>query len=160
MHPELEAFFLQAEDRYLQGMDTSALKLQVAAIGKRLETYRDLRDREVLIFQPVADQLVEAFPQEDIQIIERALKHWLSVMRYCAMAMMLNNHEYLERRLLEWLTDIVKVYQMEAIEQRLCEFLLASMRQELSAEPFALIQPFLVQAHKTLLGDTSAAAKT
>jgi hypothetical protein len=159
MHPELEAFFLQAEDSYLQNIETSALKQQVAAIGKRLETYRDLRDREVLIFQPVADRLLEVFPHENPQNIERALKHWLSVMRYCAMAMMLNNSEYLNRRLLEWLTEIVKVYQMEAIEQRLCEFLLTSLIEELSAEQLALIQPFLLQAHKTLLGDTSATAK-
>jgi hypothetical protein len=38
--------------------------------------------------------------------------------------------------------------------------LLTSLIEELSAEQLALIQPFLLQAHKTLLGDTSATART
>ncbi|OKH21057.1 phycobilisome protein [Hydrococcus rivularis NIES-593] len=160
MHTDFEALFQQAEDRYLQRMEINAFNLQVSSLAKRLETYKSLRDQEVVVFQPVADKLLETFPNENSKTLERALKHWLSVMRYCAMAMLLNNPEYLERRLLEWLTDIIKAHQMEAIEKHLYESLIFSLRQELPAEQFVLIQPFLAQAYKTLVGEASVEANT
>jgi hypothetical protein len=155
MHPEIRNLLYDAEIAYLQTSDLKRFKAVVASLQKRMETYQCLRDREIEIFQPIADQLIEAFPKENPRLIERALKHWLSVMRYCAMAMLLNNPEFLQHRLLEWLTDIVQVNQMSAIENYLCESLQFSLKHTLSAEQLLSIEPFLEQAKATLLESKS-----
>lgn len=151
MQADLENFFYRAEDHYLQPPEMLVFKHHLNSMDKRLETYRCLRDREIAIFQPVADQLLEAFPQETPQRLERALQHWLSTLRYCAMAMLLNSPKFLEHRLLEWLTDIIKAYELELLEQYLYELLQENLKAVLSIEQFGLIGPFLEQAQTTLL---------
>ena len=156
MHSDIEVLLYEAEEHYLQPPEIKLFKHHVASLAQRLETYECLRDREIEIFQTVADQLLEAFPQENPQLLERALKHWLSVMRYSAMAMLLSNPEFLQRRLLEWLTDLVQAHQMESIETKLYEFLLSRLVEVLSQEQLALVQPYLEQAQKTLLASNAA----
>jgi Phycobilisome protein len=151
MHPDLRNLLYDAEIAYLQAADMTRFKTVVASLKERLEVYEYLRDREIEIFQPIADELLAAFPEENPKLLERALKHWLSIMRYCAMAMLINNPEYLQHRLLEWLTDIVQAYQMEAIETHLCKSLKASLQKGLSKPQFALVQPFIEQAQATLV---------
>jgi hypothetical protein len=150
MHPDLRNLLYDAEIAYLQTSDLKRFRTVVASLQERLAIYECLRDREIEIFQAIADELVQAFPGENPKLLERALKHGLSVMRYCAMAMLINNPEYLQHRLLEWLTDVVKAYQMEAIENHFYELLQASLTQSLSQKQFAVLKPFLEQAKTTL----------
>lgn len=142
----------EAEHHYLQPQEMVAFKHHVLSITTRLEAYELLRDNEIALFQPVADGLLGVFPQEKQENLERALKHWLSVMRYCAMAMLVNNPEFLRRRLLEWLTDLVQVHQTQAIEMTIYELLQVRLPEYLTSEHLALVQPFLAQAEETLLG--------
>lgn len=150
MHSDLEQFFHRSEDRYLQQPEMIDFQHHIGLLAKRLDTYKCLRDREIDYFQPVAEKLLQAFPQ-DISILERALTHWLSVMRYCAMAMLLNNPEFLQHRLLEWLADIVQAHEIEALEQHLYQLLQAQLKRILSEEQLALVNPFLRQAQTVLL---------
>jgi len=151
MHPQIKTLLYEAEEHYLKPEEIETFKHHASSLAQRLETYELLREQEVAIFQPVADQLLEVFPQEKQETLERALKHWLSVLRYCTMAMLLNNQEFLQRRLLEWLTDLVQVHQTQAIEMTLYQLLQAHLKQILSDQQLALVQPFLDQAETTLL---------
>ena len=154
MQPEIKTLLYEAEDHYLKPEEIESFKYHASSFAQRLETYELLRDAELAIFQPVADQLLEAFPQKQ-QEIELALKHWLSILRYCAMAMLMNNPEFLQRRLLEWLVDLVQVHQMQAIEINLYQLLQAQLQEQLSDQNLALVQPFLAQAEATLLSRTN-----
>jgi hypothetical protein len=151
MHPQIKTLLYEAEEHYLKPEEIETFKHHASSLAQRLETYELLREQEVAIFQPVADQLLEVFPQEKQETLERALKHWLSVLRYCTMAMLLNNQEFLQRRLLEWLTDLVQVHQTQAIEMTLYQLLQVDLKQILSDQQLALVQPFLDQAETTLL---------
>ena len=71
------------------------------------------------------------------------------------MAMLMNNPEFLQRRLLEWLVDLVQVHQMQAIEINLYQLLQAQLQEQLSDQNLALVQPFLAQTEDTLLGRTN-----
>jgi hypothetical protein len=150
MHPEIKTLLYEAEDRYLKPEEIGTFKHYASSLAQRLETYELLGDQEVAIFQPVADQLLEAFPQEKQETLERALKHWLSVLRYCAMAMLLNNQEFLQRRLLEWLTNLVQAHQTQAIEMTLYQLLQVRLKELLAEQQLALLQPFLEQAETAL----------
>lgn len=151
MHTDLSALLHCTQHHYLSQEEMGEFKNHIAQLRQRLEVYELLREQEIAIFQPIADQLEEAFSETNPQVLERALQHWISVMRYCSMAMLLNNSEYLQRRLLEWLTDIVQAHQLQEIEQYLYEFLQLKLSEMLTAEQLALLNPFLEEARNTLL---------
>lgn len=151
MQSDLQALLHQAEEHYLAQPEIKVFQNQVVSLAKRLETYECLRDREIDIFQPIAKELVKTYPEENPKVLEKALKHWLAIMRYCAMAMLLNNPEYLQRRILEWLTEMVQAHQMRSIEKTIYDLLCSCLEQFLSQQQLALLQPFLEQAQTTLL---------
>lgn len=151
MQIDFEELFYQAEDHYLHPSEIKTFKTQVGVLAERLDTYKFLRDQEIAIFQTVADSLVKAFPETNPKLLEKAIKHWLCVMRYGAMAMLLNNPDYFQHRLLEWLTDVIQAHEMVSVEQRLYELLENRLQQMIDKEQFALLKPFLTQAQTTLL---------
>jgi hypothetical protein len=67
------------------------------------------------------------------------------------MAMLLSNPEYLQYRLLEWLTEMIEAHELRAIETRLSEILTEHLQKVLSAEGFNLLKPFLTQSETVLL---------
>ena len=152
MHSDLKNLLQQAEENYLEERQIKQFQIFTVDLAHRLKTYELLRDNEVEIFQPIADELTRAYPQQSSQLIEKALKHWLSIMRYCAMAMLLNNPEYLQRSVLEWLTDMVQAHQMQSVESTIYDLLLSQLQKMLSRQQFASIEPFLEQS-KAILGD-------
>lgn len=146
MYPELQALIHESEHQYLQQADLDKLAQEVSTLRQRLAVYRVLRDQEITIFQTVADQLLEKLPQEKTRKIETCVRHWLLVTRYSAMAMLLNNPEFLERRLLEWLTDIVQAHEYQVISENLHSLLLKKLDEVLENEGINYIKPFLDQA--------------
>ncbi|WP_009630670.1 phycobilisome protein [Synechocystis sp. PCC 7509] len=150
MNANIQSLLYDADERYLKSGEIGALKSYTSSLSQRLETYELLRDQETTIFQPIANQLLASFPDQQHDL-ERSLKNWLAVLRYCTMAMLLNNSEFLERRLLEWLTDIVRVHRTQAIDTALYEGLEKQIPQILADNQYSLLQPFLAQAAASLL---------
>jgi hypothetical protein len=156
MHTEFEALLHKAEEQYLQKPGMLVFKHQIASLTLRLETYELLRDQEIAIFQSVADQLLETFSSSQTQLLEKALMHWLAVMRYAAMAMLLHQPEFLQHRLLEWLTDIVQIHPMQDIEMKLYPLLMTQLQKVLSEQQMALMQPFVEQARTALINTSTS----
>lgn len=156
MHPNIQTLLYGAESRYLNRGEIEAYKSYTSSLAQRLETYELLRDCEINIFQPIADKLLRTYPEQQ-QMLEKSLKNWLSALRYCAMAMLLDNQEFLQRRVLEWLTDTVQAHQTRAIDTSLYQLLQAQMQQLLTKEQLALLQPFLSQAATTMLATENLA---
>lgn len=150
MYLELEDIMHQAEEKYLQDENLEVFSSHIFSLRERLETYEIVRERELEIFQAVANQLLQKFSKEKPVKIEQSLKHWLLITRYCAMAMLLNNSEFLQRRLLEWLTDIVKAHDLQVIENSLVDILLKELAEKLSEKQIGYFKPFVEQAKITL----------
>lgn len=151
MHPEVEALLEQAETRFLKPEELATFKRHVASLSQRLKVYEFLREKEVTIFQPVADQLQETFPDKKPEILERSLKHWLLILRHCAMAMLLNEENFLRQRLLDWLSGLVNAHQSRELESALYNLLQVRLKEVLSQQALAILQPFLDQAQATIL---------
>jgi hypothetical protein len=156
MQKDFERLFHRAEDHYLHPLEMISFKKHLGLLEQRLVAYRTLRDQEGLIFQAVADQLEAAYPDRPVTELENALLHWISILRYGSMAMLLSNPEYLQYRLLEWLGDMVKAQEQQDVESRLVELLTVQLQGVLSPEGFELLQPFLAQAEQTVLGRVPA----
>ena len=151
MHPEIEALLDHAETRFLKNEELAAFKRYAATLAQRLKVYEFLRDKEVAIFQPIANQLQEIFPQEKQENLERSITHWVLALRHCAMAMLLNDSVFLQERLLGWLSGIVQAHQSQEIEATIWKLLQARLKELLSEQAIAILQPFLDQASTILL---------
>jgi Phycobilisome protein len=151
MDTALQSLIYAADDHYLSDADLDRFNKDVAALSQRIEAYEYLRDRELSILQPAVDYLTEEFRKTDAKLLERAVKHWLSILRCASMAMLLNNPEYLSSRLVEWLPDQVEVYQLRDIELALYRLVLVQLKSSVSPEQLALIKPYLEEAYAILL---------
>ncbi|BAQ60533.1 hypothetical protein GM3708_939 [Geminocystis sp. NIES-3708] len=151
MYPELQALIHEAEFQYLNQENLNQFSQEISTLKNRIAAYKLLRDEEISIFQEIADDVVIKFPKENPKKIETAIRHWLLITRYSAMAMMLNNHEFLEHRLLEWLTDIVQAHQSEAIFSTIYSLLIAKLTEVFSNDELNHLQPFLAQANDYLM---------
>jgi Phycobilisome protein len=152
MHPDLQTLLYKAEAQYLEATEIKLFRHHIGSLSERLATYEILRNQELAIFQAIADQLQTTFPQESPQLLEKCLKQWIAILRYAAMAMLLNNPEFLQWRILEWLTDSVQAHQVQSIEAKLCQLLQVQLKNRLSTEQQGLIQPLIDQAQTNLLG--------
>ncbi|HHP7246219.1 MAG TPA: hypothetical protein ACFE0H_16195 [Elainellaceae cyanobacterium] len=152
MHTNIESIFDDAENRYLKPDELGVLNQYVDSLPDRLDTYRHLRDQEVAIMQPVANQLEAQFPQASTQTLERSIKTALLIMRYCAMAMLLNDEAFLPTRLSGWFAQPIKIYNTERIDETLYQLLDRRLGDVLTPSQMNLIRPHLVLAQEILLG--------
>lgn len=151
MHSDIEKILYKAEDVYLDNQDMAAYRYNVAAMADSLETYRLLRDREVEVFQVIADELEEEFPNVTQAELETAIKQWILILRSCAMAMILNNPDYLTLRLDNWFKDILRFQTLADIDKSLYQFLGENLREILSQKQYDRIKPFLLQVRTSLI---------
>ncbi len=150
MITDIDSLLYQAEAEYLSHQDLANFKSQIFSLEKRLQIYETIRAKETEIFQNVANQLSSNFSQEP-EKIRRALKHWLTILRYCGMAMLSENPLYLKHRILEWLPEQIKAHQMQDLEQNLFSLLQKRLKRILNSEQFSILQPYLEQAEAALL---------
>ncbi|MDX2232305.1 MAG: hypothetical protein NW220_21910 [Leptolyngbyaceae cyanobacterium bins.349] len=150
MHPQIEALFDEAERRYLKPEELGLLNQYVDSLPARLTAYRTLRDRELDVMQPVADQLQVEMPQEKIEHLERALKNALLTLRYCAMGMLLNDETFVKERLVSWLGGTMSLYNSQAINTTLYRLIHQRLSQVLGGQAMSLLTPHLLMA-QTLL---------
>lgn len=68
------------------------------------------------------------------------------------MAMLLNDRAFLEQRILDWLSGIVEAHQTQKIEVTICNLLQTRLKELLSEQARAILQPFLDQAQSIIIG--------
>lgn len=151
MHEQLESVFDEAENRYLKPEELSVISQYVDTLPDRLDTYRNLRDKELDIMQRVADQLTAEFPQESVETLERSIRNALLVLRYCAMGMLLNDEGFVKERIQGWLSQTIQVYNTQAIDTALYRLLRQSLHKTFSAAQMSLLEPMLTLAQSLLL---------
>ncbi|RMH65358.1 MAG: phycobilisome protein [Cyanobacteria bacterium J003] len=152
MHTELMNLYYKAEENYLSNVDIKVFRHHIESLQQRLSTYEFLRDHEIEIFQPVADALQKQYPTEPPQTLEQVLRQAIALLRYAAMAMLLNNPEILQHRLLEWLTEVVKAHQTQTLWSSCHELLSDRLKEMLTDAQQDLMLPLLDQAQVTLVG--------
>jgi hypothetical protein len=152
MITEIDSLIYQAEDQYLTQKDLGLFKTQVLYLEERLKIYEQIRDQEGEIFQLIATQILTSFPDEPEANVKRALKHWIMLLRYCAMAMVSNDPKYLEQRILEWLPEQIAAHQMQGLEQNLYGYLNKRLKKSLENDHYSILQPYLEQC-KTIFLD-------
>ncbi|HEY9736516.1 MAG TPA: hypothetical protein V6D06_09540 [Trichocoleus sp.] len=153
MNPKLDALFNEPEKRYLNAEELSVLSQYVSSIPERMKVYRLLRDQEVALMQPVADALQQQLPEMAEAALERSVRNGLLILRYAAMAMLMDDEQFVDHRLQGWLPEIAKAYNTQAVDQKLFEILSQRLAQTLPPQQMSLLKPCLSKAQALLSSD-------
>jgi hypothetical protein len=149
--PKIQELINQAQDRYLASEELGLMESYISSLPDRLKLYKFIRDREIDILQTVADQVTSELPNVAVEDLENGIKNLILVVRYCSMAMLLNDESFLKQRLLDWLEGIMSMRDMRRLNETLYKLLNQVMRQQLSPTQLALIQPLITAAQVTLI---------
>lgn len=145
MNPKLDKFLYLAEEQYLQSPEIEDYKKFLVELAEKVYVYEVMRDKEEFLFNILADELQEAYPDERSQVLGEALTQWSIVLRYCCMAMILDNPEYLSLRLDNWVRDNIELRSSPAMDKLLYETLIEILPEVLIDEQCALLMPYLDQ---------------
>ena len=148
---QLNLLFHAAEEGYLQDSELQEYEIAIGNLKERLELYEKLRELEGKLVQRLALNLEESYPNEPPSRLQLALKQWVLVMRYCAMAMLLDDPDFLRYRLLEWLSDVIVAHNLQELENSLNGFLQRRLKKFLTGDERQLITPYLSQARTMLM---------
>lgn len=151
MQSDIKKILYEAEANYLQEAQIEKFKAHTTSLAQRLTVYEFLRDREIEIFQPITTELAQTYSGENLEVITKALKHWIAVMRYGAMAMLLNSPTYLQNSILDWLAPTIRVHQMQSIANAIYDLLFSRLQKLLATPQFVLLEPFLKQMQTSLV---------
>jgi hypothetical protein len=151
MNPQIQTLFDQAEHRYLTPEELGAINQYVDSLPERLNAYRNLRDQELTVMQQVADQLQLKLPQEKNKTLERSIKNALLMLRCCGMAMLLEDESYVQERLVDWVSQTMRVYNTTAIDTLLYQLLNQQLNRALPPKQMNLLNPLLIMAQTALV---------
>ncbi len=156
MHPQIESIFAEAEKRYLNLEELNLINQYVDSLPTRLEIYRTLRDQELNIMQPIAEQLQVAMSQEPTVVLEQSLKNALLMLRYCAMGMLLNDEAFVQERLISWLGGSINGYDTQSADVMIYQLLNQQLSRFFRPEQLNLLLPMLTMAQTALVQKTPA----
>ncbi|OIP70693.1 MAG: hypothetical protein AUK48_13280 [Oscillatoriales cyanobacterium CG2_30_44_21] len=151
MTPKIQELINQAQDRYLASDELGLMESYISSLPDRLKLYKLIRDREIDILQAVVDQVSMELPGVADEDLENGIKNLILVVRYCSMAMLLNDEGFLKQRLLNWLEGLMSMRDMRRLNETLYKLLNQVMRQKLNPEQLTLIQPLITAAQVTLI---------
>ncbi|HBQ97416.1 MULTISPECIES: hypothetical protein [unclassified Roseofilum] len=155
MNTDLETLFAEAENRYLKPEELKGLTEYVESLPQRLETYSQIREKEVEIMQAVADQLPQYFPNTSVEDMERSIKNAMLMLRYCAMSMLINNDKLVQDRFVDWLSQSMAMYETQDLDKALYKLLNQQLMKSLKPEQIKLIKSPLILAQTQLLKSES-----
>jgi hypothetical protein len=146
---KLDALFDAPDKQYLDASDLSTLSQYVSSIPDRMAVYRTLRDQEIAIMQPIADALQQQGGHPEA-LVEHSVRNGLMVLRYAAMAMLLDNEGFVEDRLQGWLPEMVKAYETQAVDQQLFQLLQVQLGKVFSPPQLNLLKPSIEKAQSLM----------
>ncbi|MFN5857266.1 MAG: hypothetical protein ACK456_15465 [Pseudanabaenaceae cyanobacterium] len=151
MSTKIQEMIDKAQDRYLAADELGLLEEYVQSLPERLNLYRMIRDREVDLLQAVADRVPQELPNVQETDIETAIKDLILVLRYAAMAMLMNDEAFLKERLLKWLGELAGMRDLRRLNEALYKILQQVLKENLSASQVALIQPLITTAQVAVI---------
>jgi len=143
MKPIIETLFHDAESRYLKPDAIVEVSQYMSSLRERTSLYRTIRDQEITWMQPIADELEQCFPTEQVDRLENSLRNAMLSLRHCAMAMLMDDLIYLEVHFLTWFEESIKIHGTLAIDSHIHSALLEQLSQVLNTSQMRLLTPFL-----------------
>lgn len=151
MTQAIEALLIEAEGKYLTAEALDPIKTYVKGWPERRSAYQQLRSSEKTIVLDTLKELQRERPTLSPQVLELCKRDLVLALRHCAMAMLLQEEELLQERLIEWLEEQVRLYDLQDLYTALYRLLQQTLKQQLSPGNLELIRPYVTQAQVALI---------
>jgi len=146
----------QVEGRYLSASEMTALQTYIHDLPHRLMLYQGMIKQEKTLIDAVMAKFQPTLPtltqQHGPLAWQRCRRDLTLVWRYCCMAFLLNDEDYLRDKLLYWLETILKAYKMREQCHAAYRFLVDALVPTLGTEAGSLIRPYVMLAQTMLMG--------
>lgn len=146
MNNTIEKMFSEAEGRYLEPTEQSALTQYASTLEKRLGAMRAIQEHESSVIDASVSSMLAKFPdagKKHKHVAEKAARDMTLVLRYCAMSMVRDSTEFLENQLLHWFRTIILSFEMQEMVEHAYGELIEQSKSQLEAEHYELIAPYL-----------------
>lgn len=158
MNTQLQSIFSDAEGRYLQNEEIRALAAYTSTLKERVETMQLLEKKEAAIVKETLDIVFEKHPDLTSRYFrtrENCTRDVTLVLRFCAMAMVRDDVDYLKEKLLYWLRTILQAFEFGAILDSTYRTLAIRVEAHLSASQARLMAPYLRATHEVLTAEST-----
>ncbi len=143
MNPVIESLFHDAESCYLKSEGVAEVSQYMTSLKERTRLYRTIRDEEITWMQPIADDLEQCFPTEQLDRLETSLRNAMLSLRHCAMAMLMDDPTYLKVHFLTWFQESIKIHDTLDLDSHIHSGLREQLSQVLNTSQMRLLTPFL-----------------
>lgn len=157
MLSQLQKLSCETEGRYATDEELWFIVDYLRTYRLRLETYQKIQTMEATIVQQVYTKMRSSDPSLFMSGEEDVSGKWkrdtIRVLRYSAIAMLLNDSDMLRERLLFWMQSIMKAFGAQHSCRVTYEVMQDVVRQALPAEQARMLCPIL-EINRQLLGLT------
>ena len=143
MKPVIESLFHDAASHYLKPDAIVEVSQYMSSLKERTRLYRTIRDEEITWMQPIADDLEQCFPTEQLDRLENSLRNAMLSLRHCAMAMLMDDPTYLEVHFLTWFQESIEIYGTFDLDNHIHNALHKQISKALNTSQMSLLTPFL-----------------
>lgn len=155
MLKKLAELTVEADGRYATDAELQFIEQYADSLEQRISTYEKVREVEKDVIKEMETKLYQKLPDVFANNSETAKSFCRRdsklVLRHSAMAMLTGDDDRLRESLLLWQRTIMLAFKMERCNQMIfSELMPAILRNLLTSEEFALIQPAL-QLNQTVL---------
>ncbi len=151
MTQHIDQLMIEAEGRYLKPEEIKSIKDYVMGWPKRQHVYRMLRDHESTMIAQTLSQLQQEIPHLTPQVLELCQRDLALSLRQCGLAMLLVDEELLKERLIEWIEEQARLYDLRDVYEALYRLLQQSLKQHLAPGELEFIRPYVTQAQVALI---------
>ena len=154
MNAVITRLLLEARGSYPGDILVEMLGELASELPERLDALAEVQREESVILERLCEQLVAFFPcyfegggERSVDALRESIQ---DVLRYAALAMLLDDMEMLERELLQWLAPALHVVWREDVMAATWGGLMRSCEDELTEVTYSRLRRFLSRAHGVL----------
>lgn len=157
MLSQLQHLSLTTDGRYATDAELQFLRDYVKSYALRLETYQTLQSAEAAIVQQVHTSLMALDPlllhSNGDDLTAKWRRDTIRVLRYSAVAMLLNDPDTMQERFLLWFQTIMRAFGAENSCSATYEAMQEVVKHMLTPIQFSLVCP-LLELNRRSLGPT------
>lgn len=143
----LERLSIETDGRYATSEELEFLKLYFASFNLRLKTYQKIHQYETEIIQTIQNKIQLNYPKTFIRGSTNVTQKWrldtVRVLRYSAMALLINDPNYLKERLLIWFSTVLQALQVQDLTKLTYQTMTEVIVNYLTQEEQALFLPLI-----------------
>jgi len=154
MLTQLQRLSIEVDGRYATPEELDFLKSYLETFKYRVSAYQKIKKNESVIIDQIQDKLQQVNPAIFIQGSVDFTSKWrldtIRVLRYSAMALLIDDPDYLRERLLIWFATILQAFKVQDLTQLTYQLMSDVIESYLTPQENDLFLP-LIKLNLTIL---------